>query len=371
MQDQDWLIRLLNKYGIPAEEIFRILATAEPQQDVLEWPGPIIGLDLMPQINPIQVPDTGSPPYFQPNTLGSTEPYPTIPTPDPLGAVKTNDPLYYKSGSNIGRTYQLENPPYQGDDRNWAAIANVPYSQPSMHGEHGYNVTMSIPPWRYDIEQSQMAPVEMPPIAIPPSGTVIQEALAQVRQEFGWLTNEYLGSAKELAEQSGGKLYLIRASQEAITDHRSEGEEFRRKLDGFELMAMARTAIRRGMDINHNPSWRTLATIVDSEYDPMTKSIQMLIIEKDPEINKMIENGQITAVSINGGSPRTETIEPCDHLCSTSDCELCNVPRGVILGEQDDIGLTWVITDPNGVMWHGTFIAFAEPGVKTTIIQPI
>jgi len=43
----------------------------------------------------------------------------------------------------------------------------------------------------------------------------------------------------------------------------------------------------------------------------------------------------------------------------------------VILGEIDDIALTWVVSDPRGVMWRGQHIPFAEPGVKTTIIQPI
>jgi hypothetical protein len=196
---------------------------------------------------------------------------------------------------------------------------------------------------------------------------MIQEAIMQVRQEFGWLSDDYIMRAKALATNSGGVLYLIRASQEAITDHRAEGEVYRRKLDGMELLAMARTATNRGMDINHNPEWRTDAMVLDSEYDPSTRAIQMLVMELDPEINQMIANGQIQAVSINGGAPRTENIESC----GTPDGELCNVPRGVILGELDDIALTWVVADPRGIVWRGITIPFAEPGVKTTGIQPI
>jgi hypothetical protein len=164
---------------------------------------------------------------------------------------------------------------------------------------------------------------------------------------------------------------LIRASQEAITDHRAEGEPYRRLLSGPELKSMSRTAIGHGMDINHDPNFRTEASIIDSEYDEATKSIQMLIIESDPEINEAIRSGQIDAVSINGGSPRAETIEPCEHNCNTGSCELCVVPRGVILGEQDDIALTWVVSDPRGLQWRGQTIPHAQPGVKTTIIQRV
>ena len=364
--------------GVPYVEAER---AAQAYYDEVEppiaipWPGPVTGLDLMPQINPLQVPDTGSPPYFQPNTLGPTEPYQTNPTPDPLGSVKTNDPKYDPSGSNIGHTYNMINPPYPGDNTNWVAMGNVPESQPPTLGADPWNLQLEIPPWEYPIEDSQMVP-DLPPIAIYPSGQFnetkkIQEAIAQVRHEFTWLSEEYLQKAKGLAEGSGGKLYLIRASQEAITDHRSEGEPFRRLLAGSELLPMARTAIGHGMDINHNPDWRTGAIILDSEYDPNTRSIQMLIMETDQEVNQLITNGQIDSVSINGGSPRTESIESCDVNCTDGSCEKCVVPRGVILGELDGIGLTWVVSDPRGIMWQGQHIAKAEPGVKTTIIQPV
>jgi len=468
-----------------------------------EWPGSVTGVDLLPQINPLQVPDTGSPPYFQPNTTATTDPYPTIPTPDPLGSVKTENPLYSLEGSNIGRTYQLENPPFQGDMTNWGATANKPESQPPTLGVEPFSVFVDSPPWKWPIEGQSNPPYTSPTI-IPPSGQfnetltldlpadtiqeatpddafmeyvyqshdnsdvcakfagktfnmkdrkhrpvppseglgytnthpncmcywkpsgkseaekidptsllgiqgihrkigqrahngtlhkvkkegdlsqrtghrnyyqkplkMIQEAIAEVRHEFGWLSDDYLQRAKAMAEAQGGTLYLIRATQETITDHRGEGEPYRRLLSSSELLPMARTAIGHGMDINHNPEWRTGATILDSEFDPMTKSIQMMIMETDPEINQLIANGQIAAVSINGGSPRQESVEPCDHSCATGECELCVVPKGVILGENDGIALTWVVTDPRGISWQGRLIPMAEPGVKTTIIQPI
>ncbi len=452
------------------------------------WPGEVTGIDLMPQINPLQVFDSGSPPYFQPNTEGTTEPYPTFPTPDPLGAVKTNNPKYDKTGSNIGHTYQIENHMAQGDQTNWLGLQTHVPAEPPTLGAVPWNTQQSIQPWRYNVEEQGIYP-DIPNIAIYPSGMLnetepelmeyvyqnhdssdicyqfagktfdmndrahrpvppseglgytnthpncicywkpsgeitatkaekaplldlqtihrkigakshagtlhkvkkdgdlsqrtghrnyyrkplkmIQEAIAEVRHEFNWLGDDYLMRARAMADEAGGRLYLIRASQETITDHRAEGEPYRRLLSGDELRSMSRTAIGHGMDIDHNPQWRTNAIVLDSEYDEMTRSIQMLILETDPEINRMIDANQITAVSINGGSPRAESVEPCNHGCSDGSCELCVVPRGVVLGEQDDIALTWVVTDPRGVYWRGQRIPFAEPGVKTTIIQPV
>lgn len=196
----------------------------------------------------------------------------------------------------------------------------------------------------------------------------MREAIGKIREQFGWLGDEYITNAKELASQNNGTLYLIRAAQATITDHRAEGEQYRRKLSGQELQGMARTAIRHGMDINHDPTFKTEATILDSDYDPKREEIQMVVMEKDPQINQYIQNGSITAVSINGGNPRRQVLEPCDDNC-TSGCEICNVPQGVILGEDDGIGMTWVVTDPRGIFYKGQHIEPAEPGIKNTKIE--
>jgi len=200
---------------------------------------------------------------------------------------------------------------------------------------------------------------------------VLQEAISNLRSEFNWLTPDYIDKAKSLAEESDGKLYLIRAAGETITDHRSEGEPYRRKLAAEELNSMARTAIGKSMDVNHQPEFQTDATILDVEFDKNRREMQMLVIERDPEINNAIEDGIITAVSINGGMPRSESIEPCNHGCNDGDCELCLVPKGVVLGEMDGIGMTWVITDPKGMYWNGHFVPSATPGIKTTKIEAL
>jgi hypothetical protein len=124
------------------------------------------------------------------------------------------------------------------------------------------------------------------------------------------------------------------------------------------------------MDINHRPELKTKSDVIDSEYDRDRKEIQMIVNEADPEVLQAIDNGQITAVSINGGAPRHESIE-CPSCSSPGNCECFIVPKGVILGELDGIALTWVVTDPNGMFYRGQKIPPATPGVKTTAIQPL
>lgn len=458
----------LMSQGIPPLESLRAAINyySEMHKPIQQWPPRITGLDLMPRIDHFQIPDSGSPPYFQQNP----------------GAVKTNVPLYDLGGSNISQPIL----PSPDDQTNWLGMSSKTESQIPTAGVNSWTEQKSIPEWRYPVEDSQVAPFEMPHIAIRPSGEMnetekdmmeyvyqshdsddkcapfngrafdmkdrshrpvppseglgytnthpnckcywkptgqiefdemtpeelvdiqsihrkigqrshfgtlhkvkkdgelsqrtghrnyyrkpLKEAIAQVRQEFGWLSDEYLQKAKSIAKTENGKLYLIRASEETITDHRHEGEPYRRKLSGDELLAMARTATNKGMDINHNSKWRTKAYVMDSEYDKKTKSIQMIVLELDDDINRAIENKSITAVSINGGSPRHSSVEPCSHGCDTGKCELCLVPHGVILGELDDIAMTWVVTNPRGIYWNGIHIPHAEPGVKTTIIQPL
>ena len=197
----------------------------------------------------------------------------------------------------------------------------------------------------------------------------ILETIGNVRKQFNWLDEEYLTNAKNIARQRGAKLYLIRAATEAITDHRAEGEKHKRKLAGSELQGMARTAIGKVMDINHDPRYITDAIILDSEYNETRKEIQMMVMEQDDTINNAIKDGNITAVSINGGAPRKQTVKKCDDNC-TGGCELCNVPEGIILGDnKEGVAMTWVVTNTRGIFWRGQHIPAAEPGIKTTVIE--
>lgn len=455
------LAKLLRSQGIPEEEIFRAIQSQieNPETVALDFPGPVTGIDLAGNQPRLKVPDTGFPPVFIDNPESSTDFIPSVgphgylslPTPDPLGSVRTNTPVYDLSGSNLGHTYNITNFPATPSS-NWLGQASDIGSETPTVGVTGYNFDMSVPPWRYDVEQSQSAPINMPSVAIYPSGItetsfefnettedqrekdfdaassfvgrvnytpelqtmeitlngkrydycsiperifdsfkgasskgafynreikgiymcgtseIIQETIGQVNAT--WLDPDYILAAKESAESNGAKLYLIKAAEETITDHRSEGEPYLRKLAATELQKMVRTAISKGTDINHMGSdFRTGGVIVDGEWDPNMEEMQYLVIESDPEINAAIQRGDIDAVSINGGAPRREVVEPCDHNCIGEQCELCTVPVGVILAELDDIGFTWVASRP--FMWKGQLIPPATPGIKSTVIQPI
>lgn len=371
--------------GVPPLEVKRAIIAyfSQPEPPPAEsWPGPVTGLDLAPKISTVKVLDTGQPLTDFTGLPKDVQPYPT-PNRSPYGIGTTQQPypsFFTPDGNNLGNlsnVYKILNHPYPYESLVWNGFASKPSSEPSMHGEHGFNVEKSIPEWRYPIEQSQMHPVKIPDIIIPPSGAImescgcaksLQEAFTDLRSEFAWLDDDYISRAKELVEKEGGYLYLVRAASETITDHRAEGEPYRRKLSSEELNSMSRTAIGTSMDINHQPHLQTQATILDVEFDKNRKEMQMMVVEKDPQINDAIRDRIITAVSINGGMPRNESIEPCDHNCSNN-CELCLVPKGVVLGELDGIGMTWVVTDPRGMYWNGHFVPKAEPGVKTTSIQ--
>jgi len=455
------LANLLRAQGVPDEEIKRAIQSQyeNPTPAAQPFPGPITGIDLAGNQPRFLVPDTGFPPVFTPNPIESTDFIPSVgpggylslPTPDPLGSVKTNEPSYSPTGSNIGHTYNIVNHPAEPSD-NWLGMANDLNSETPTVGIKGYNFDMAVQPWRYDVEQSQSAPINMPPIAIYPSGITettfefdetveeqrekdfdapssfvgnvvytpelqtmeitlngkrydycsiperifegfrgasskgefynrsikgiyscgtiesIQETLGKVNAT--WIEPDYIAAAKASAEKNGAKLYLVKAAEETITDHRSEGEPYLRKLAATELQKMVRTAIAKGTDINHlGPEFRTGGVIVDGEWDVNMNEMQYLVIESDPEINAAISRGDIDAVSINGGAPRKEVIEPCEHNCVGDACQLCTVPVGVILAELDDIGFTWVAAKP--FMWKGNLIEAATPGIKTTVIQAL
>ena len=193
----------------------------------------------------------------------------------------------------------------------------------------------------------------------------IKEALVELHGQFNWFTDDYLAKIHELDKSVGGKFILVRASAETITDHRSEGEPYRRLLKGDELMQLTRTGIGKSTDINHlGKEYEVDSQVLDAEFDPMRKESQMLVHLKDPEIIHFIETGQIASVSINAGAPRR-----MDTECDTGECFV--VPTGLILGELDGIAFTWVVDDPAGVVWRGKYIPKATAGVKTTRIEII
>jgi len=153
--------------GISEEEAHRAVIAYFSQREppyAMPWPGPVTGVDLAGRVDPLIVPDTGTPltdfsglpkdvqPFPTPNVspYGIGSPYPSNPTPDP------------NSLGSVSNTYSVLNPPYPTASAVWNGLATDVNSQPSMHGEYGFNVAKAIPEWRYPVEQSQMYPVKIP-----------------------------------------------------------------------------------------------------------------------------------------------------------------------------------------------------------------
>ena len=223
-----------------------------------------------------------------------------------------------------------------------------------------------------EIQGKFKAGIRLTPLA--PDGTLlretmvfkkIRETIENIEKEFRWISPEYMTKLKKA--DIPGRILLIRASQATITDHRREGEPYPRMLTPRELFALTRTAIGKKMDINHDTPLREPwhKRIVDAEFDESSETCQMLIHETDEDILQAIRDHIITAVSINAGAPREEKIVCADATCN----DKVIMPEGLILGENDDIALTYVVTNPAGFWYNGRHIDAAIPGVKTTAIE--
>ncbi len=192
----------------------------------------------------------------------------------------------------------------------------------------------------------------------------IRETVLGIREQFDWLTPDYVDRIKQV--QTPGTWLLIRAAEEAITNHTADPlvmEEYPRHLTNTELHATARTAIGKGADLNHlGEEFLTGGKVMDAEHNLGNGQTQFLVFEQDPEVIQGIANGIISAVSINAGAPRH-----MDTVCDDKGCLL--EPKGLVLGELDGIAFTYVVTDPRGFLWKGNMIPPAKPGVATTGIE--
>ena len=192
---------------------------------------------------------------------------------------------------------------------------------------------------------------------------LIRETIADLSHQFNWINPEYIAKVRDLSRHVGGRFVLVRASAETITDHRSEGEPYRRLLKGDELAQLTRTGIGKTTDINHlGVDYKVDSDVIDAEYDPLRRESQMLVHLRDLEIIKYLMTGEISEVSINAGYPRR-----MDTDCNTGECFV--VPTGMVLGELDGIAFTWVVSNPRGIIWNGRKIPQAQAGVKTTAIE--
>ena len=249
--------------------------------------------------------------------------------------------------------------------RNYVATGSKLNSEPSMHGEHGHQVTNpEVMDYKNENPDPDALLYDLPPLYQRTHETrLIRETIGELSTQFNWMTPDYLQRVTQLGKNVGGRFVLVRASAEAVTDHRAEGEPYRRLLKGDELAQLTRTGIGKSTDINHlGEEFKVDSDVLDAEYDPTRKETQMMVHLRDPEIIHYIETGEISTVSINAGMPRH-----MDTECNTGECFV--VPRGLVLGELDNIAFTWVVSNPQGIMWRGQYITPATPGVKTTKIE--
>jgi len=182
-----------------------------------------------------------------------------------------------------------------------------------------------------------------------------------LKENFSWVTDDAL---KELYKPQQGKFILVIASTPGVTDHRREGEKLRRMYTPNLIRKMTYTGIGKLLDINHELPKKDPGSgvIFDSEFNETTQEMEMIIYETDEEILQGIRDGKITAVSTNAGQPRKMDIK-----CVSNEC--FSVPDGVVLGEGSNVGLTYVVTDPKGMLYNGKWIPPTIPGNPKTRIH--
>lgn len=203
-----------------------------------------------------------------------------------------------------------------------------------------------------------------------------KEALVlESKEDFSWIDEEAINNMLTRSKMGDGKFLLIRAAQPAVTDHRSEGEKYRRWVTEDVLKKLTYTAIGKSRDINHYYPVKDFngGVVVDAEWNDKTKTAEFVVFETDQEILDAIKKGIITAVSINGSKARKEIIvdgsgKPITNeiQCSTGDC--FRKGEGIVLGERDNIAFTYVVTQP-GWFYNGMKIIATKPGIKTTKIH--
>lgn len=165
----------------------------------------------------------------------------------------------------------------------------------------------------------------------------IFESVQQLEQGLGFQWAPNFAKLKEISKNLNGKFLLVEAIRPMITDPFSQGHGAREWTEK-ELMKTAYTAVGKKLNINHsvklNPRYRH--EIADAEYNEATKTLEMIVYEEDPEILRLIREGYITKVSIQG-TPRRQSTNCKSGVCTT-------VPEGVILGEGDGEALAYVVT---------------------------
>ncbi len=326
--------------GIPENEVNRAVIDyfSEPEPPpAISWPGPVTGLDLAGTVNSVIVPDTGTPLTDFTGLPENVEPYPTpnkssygiggdsyqnSPTPDP------------NSIGSTSHTYDFKNFPAP-QSAVWDGLATDVNSQPSMHGEHGFNVAKAIPEWRYDIEDSQMYPLKIPDIILPPSGInpLAEAAKKDPKKDFKkrlakWaillggvvginsIINNYMDSKKEGPLEVFAK-YTAKLDDKTCPDCRkSDG-------DIFNLLETHNRPVVPSENLGYttrHPNCRCIWEIKENytgKQSSLDREEKSEINKIENHITKSADNGTLHKIKKDGTlDKKTTTKNPITELCS-------------------------------------------------------
>lgn len=180
--------------------------------------------------------------------------------------------------------------------------------------------------------------------------------------EFDWIDESEIENMKKYSVEHGhGRFILAVVAGDTITDHRVEGEKVKRHWPRNELIQTIRTGKGKLTDINHH--WPKVdpnsGGVYDANWNFTTDKGEMILWETDQQILQAIRDDIITGASINTGKPRK-----MEENCETGECVA--EPEGVILGEDNQVALAFIITRPEGWNYNGQHIPAMPAGMKFT-----
>lgn len=193
------------------------------------------------------------------------------------------------------------------------------------------------------------------------------ETLQGIREgAFSWYPHP-LEKLIEVSKKTNGKFILVEGIHPMITDPFNRGHGAT-EYTPEQLVRSTYTAIGKKMNLVHemrlNPQYRHI--IADGEFNDTTKTAEYVIYEEDPEILRLIREGYITHVSMEGESRRAPI--KCDSCDSPSGCICRIVPEGIIFGNEFGEAMAYVVTKPSAT-YYGKKIPEGPPGDSNTSVK--
>ncbi|MEW6589336.1 MAG: hypothetical protein AB1299_09270, partial [Thermoproteota archaeon] len=193
------------------------------------------------------------------------------------------------------------------------------------------------------------------------------ETLEGIREDsFSWYPHP-LTKLIEVSKKTNGKFILVEGIHPMITDPFNRGHGAT-EYTPEQLVRSTYTAIGKKMNLVHemrlNPNYKHI--IADGEFNDATKTAEFVIYEEDPEILRLIREGYITHVSMEGEGRRAPI--KCDSCDSPSGCICRIVPEGIIFGNEFGEAMAYVVTK-QGATYHGKKVPEGPPGDWNTSVK--